>query len=426
MTQPLVDRGSVNLTPDVTPVSRDAIIYIPGLAKRTNERRNIPMRFVHALDWNAKTASATFSTRAELEATKKLNGLATVTSVLRRDGDVELPVIDVYQFDYHDTLVTFKQRSPIVQAGALAGMLLAVLGRVIAGIGKPSKTRAEKINVAAGVATYLLLSTYMMFLLIVGLIALVDAGSLVVSPNIKTLFGDARERIHALEAAVLAIGSLGLFRTKGLRDLLDTVASELAAAGRYLSTGQRMKTVQGRLADLLARILEVEPKYDRIHVVAFSFGSLVAIDSLFPKQVAGRQWERVDSLVTVGCPFDFIRTYWPEYFGTREGVLDKPRKWYNVFAPADILGSDFTDATYDAKTGKPTTDVGVQLRDGGMRVPEGISYGDSRTLTDLGLWSQLTLQGFKAHASYFDEAESAANCISPIVLKLYEGRPALR
>ena len=429
MTQPTVGRESLTFTPAGSKsMPRDAIIYIPGLAKLTNERRNIPVRFVHALDWNAETASAVFSTRAELEATKKLNGLATVTSVLRRDGDVELPVIDVYEFDYHDTLVTVQQRSPIAQAGALAAMLLTVLGRVIAGIGKPSKSRAEKINVAAGVATYLLLSAYMMFLLLVGLIALVDAGSLVVSPNIKTLFGDARERIHALEAAVLAIGSLGLFRTKGLRDLLDTVASELAAAGRYLSTGQRTKTVQGRLADLLARILEVEPKYDRIHVVAFSFGSIVAIDSVFPKQVTGRQWERVDSLVTVGCPFDFIRTYWPDYFGTREGVVDKPRKWYNVFAPADILGSDFKDATYEFRSGKPktTTDVGVQLRDGEMRVPEVISYGDARTLTDLGLWSQLTLQGFKAHASYFDEAETAANCISPIVQKLYEGRPALR
>src|SRR5215475_11289330 len=166
MTQPVVDRGSVSLTPNSTPASRDAVIYIPGLAKRTNERRNIPMRFVHALDWNAETAGAVFSPRAELEATKKLNGLATVTSVLRRDGDVELPVIDVYEFDYRDTLVTVQQRSPIVQAGALAAMLFVVLGRVIAGIGKPSKTRAEKINVAAGVATYLLLSTYMMFLLI--------------------------------------------------------------------------------------------------------------------------------------------------------------------------------------------------------------------------------------------------------------------
>jgi hypothetical protein len=267
-----------------------------------------------------------------------------------------------------------------------------------------------------------------MFLLIVGVIALVDAGSLVVSADVKSLFGNARERIHALEAAVLAIGSLGLFRTKGLRDLLDTVTSEIAAAGTYLSTGQRMKTVQGRLADLLARILEVEPKYDRVHVVAFSFGSLVAIDSMFPKQSAERQWERVDSLVTIGCPFDFIRTYWPDYFGTREGVVDKPRVWLNVFAPADILGSDFKDATYEFRSGKPktTTDVGVQLRDGNMRVPEVISYGDPRTLTDLGVWAQLTLCGFKAHLSYWEDADNAASCISPIVQKLYEGRPALR
>src|SRR5215475_6679352 len=224
MTQPIADRGSVSLTPDATPASRDAIIYIPGLVKRGKEqvRNNIPVRLAHALDWNAESASAVFSTRAELEATKKLNGLATVTSVLRRDGAVELPVIDVYEFEYHDTLVTVQQRSPIVQAGALAGMLLSVLGRVIAGIGKPSKSRADKINVAAGVATYLLLSCYMMFLLIVGLIALVDAGSLVVSADVRAVFGSARERIHALEAALLAIGSLGLFRVKGLRELLDT------------------------------------------------------------------------------------------------------------------------------------------------------------------------------------------------------------
>jgi len=165
-----------------------------------------------------------------------------------------------------------------------------------------------------------------------------------------------------------------------------------------------------------------------VHVVGFSFGSLVAIDSMFPKQVAGRQWEGVDSLVTIGCPFDFIRTYWPEYFGTREGVLDKPRKWYNVFAPADIFGSDFKDATYDFRSGKPktTTDVGVLLRDGKMWVPEVISYGDPRTLTDLGLWAQLTLAGFKAHLSYWEDADNAASCISPIVQKLYEGRPALR
>ncbi|MEI8167547.1 MAG: hypothetical protein WCG26_14290, partial [Chloroflexales bacterium] len=122
----------------------------------------------------------------------------------------------------------------------------------------------------------------------------------------------------------------------------------------YLSYGDRHNVLVGQLRDLLDYVVrksEKSEKYDQIHIVAYSFGTIIALDALMPPQMGVYQtqgdgtrarFHKVDSITTIGSPFDFIRNFWPDYFLSR---TKKPiqTRWINIYAPDDIFGSNFRD-----------------------------------------------------------------------------------
>ena len=85
-------------------------------------------------------------------------------------------------------------------------------------------------------------------------------------------------------------------------------------------------------------------EYRYVNVIAFSFGSVVAIDNIFPagwKPVPRTQI--INNLVTIGCPFDLFRMMWKHYFDDRMLLPGVPSCRINVYSPLDILGSNFRD-----------------------------------------------------------------------------------
>lgn len=82
-----------------------------------------------------------------------------------------------------------------------------------------------------------------------------------------------------------------------------------------------------------------------IHVLGYSFGGIVALDVLCPGEgsATSQRLSRVRSPVTVGCPADFVRLYYPEYFRGRRQMVEVAT-WTNLFIPADVLGSNFIDS----------------------------------------------------------------------------------
>ncbi|GLC27802.1 hypothetical protein [Roseisolibacter agri] len=466
---------------------RDAIIFVPGLFVEGGVQSAdvAARRIARAFDENAATHDAQFLVLEGKDESLADDYRTRKATVVRLDVDgVELPIVDVFDFRYHDTLLgAYQNRTPARQALSITGTLLALFGRVMTSIRKPSKTAAEKWQVAYGVLVMLGLVAYVGVLLataIATLPAVVPGSSnrqvAVASPPTTTASpvttrtpqtrapapvggrrpgrpwierardtgrsvwagatGTARAGWTALRSPALLgrlqgllviLTAIGLLRTQSLKTVLREVAAGAAAASAYLATGERAARVRGAFGRLLQHVLEskVEGRaYERIHVVAFSFGSVVALDSIFPVVRPAHHLGRISTLVTIGCPFDFIRTYWPRYFDDRQGLPDAPGKWLNVFAGADVLGSNFLDEPAKQAVAKPR---GIRMTNGAEeRIPESLRYGGVRDLADQPLSERLTLVGFRTHRrAYWDGVESDS-CFHDIVPVLYAEHAAMR
>jgi hypothetical protein len=410
---------------------RDALIFVPGLFPEAGVRSAdaAARRISCALDENALTRDARFPT---LEGTEETFGEGSTTrkvTVLRRDvSGTEVPIVDVFDFRYHDTLINgFDKRPPIRQALPVVGTLLAALGRVAASIRRPAKTATEKFQVAYGLVIALGLVVYVVVLVATGAAAVVHP-----SPGAASIRDSMA--FEKLKSLIVILSALGLFSTVGIRSILNTAATGVATASGYLATGERGAAMRGAFGRLLQHILESKVDgrpYDRIHVVAFSFGSIVALDAIFPVVKPADHLREIHSLVTIGCPFDFVRTYWPEYFDGRQAIPQSPATWLNVYAGADVLGSNFADAAPSAKGdgGQSTAGTkprGIVLADGREeRIPESLRYGPPGDLSDASVLEQLKLIGFRTHGRAYWEEAGSDSCFHDIVPRLYASHFAL-
>jgi hypothetical protein len=148
----------------------------------------------------------------------------------------------------------------------------------------------------------------------------------------KTALGPLTART---EAIVLTVTALGPITPRGFKgDDGGGGRGGIRRAGTS-HTG-RATAYARRFVDAHRRCLRVGAPYTRLHVVCNSFGSVVAIDSLFPTggSEPAKRVRDVHTLITVGCPFDFIRSY----FDARGGFAGVPRQWLNIYREDDVAG----------------------------------------------------------------------------------------
>jgi hypothetical protein len=197
------------------------------------------------------------------------------------------------------------------------------------------------------------------------------------------------------------------------------------------------------------------PLYRPVHVIGYSFGSLVAIVSLFPfNQVPPDRYAIIDAFVTIGCPFDLIRTYFKEYpvpgplgspgqdtpspysyFDRRGALPNAPRRWLNVYCLSDVMSANFRD---DEQVDQPEAHVGIGLSPEGEQRrravaaaqgpvrPENRHFIGPFNAASTTWWDLLTLYGNRSHAGYWGPgAEVEVNCFDVIVPWLDQGHPDL-
>jgi hypothetical protein len=235
------------------------------------------------------------------------------------------------------------------------------------------------------------------------------------------------------QAIVVLWAAVGLFLPPkfNLKDTISKAAVDYLCLIYYLKLGERRRTITGRLealVDDISRNSENEQKkgtgndYQGIHLFAYSFGSIVALDTMFPAgKEPGRPLREIDTLVTIGCPFDFVRTLWPSYFDARREYEKEGRlKWINVYSPLDVLGSNFRD---DPKTLEANRNVRSEktTADSQVPAPENVAFIEGLDFSELSLMSSLTLIGLRVHSIYWGvKKEPEVNCFNHLVRKLYD------
>jgi hypothetical protein len=316
---------------------------------------------------------------------------ASACTISRDDGQGAVPSLDLFKLDAVRTL-----RARYDGWSLLWRMLVPVLfvalylrGVVSAFTKRAGKTRRERYQVFLAIFIMLLLTGYVVVLAIAA---------------VKTVAPDAIGWFPARlsQGLVVALTALGVWKS-------GVVSGLSRAAVGYTCVIQEQEDV----------------RYRRIDVLAYSFGTIVALDGFFPRGGAPNiRLREVNTLVMVGCPFDFIRTYWPDYFNTRSVERDVPREWLNFYAPIDILGSNFRA---DGEIGQPEQGIPTNGVPDARRRPRNLAYGASRSAADVGPLEFVTFLGLRSHSLYWarrDEAEETV--FEPIVSTLYAGEPILQ
>jgi hypothetical protein len=393
---------------------RDAIIFVPGLSSmRHRNLAHIADVLCNELDRAATTEAARFAVRQT--TARSGDDAEVVRSIWRIDGDDSVPVVDIYGVD-HSTIeqADAMPTNPVARVLTLA---LSVLAGVVIwaaawiGRNRRAKSLAQMLQLLLCLAILLLLGAY----LITAVFALVQ----LVTTAVAGSTGTAAPRI-TLPQVVVVVGAVLGTLLPGVREHLATAAEQYLRMMRYLWVAGPRNNLRGELLTLLERASERED-VDRIHLVGFSFGSLVAIDMVLPASKAPTtRMGRVKSLTTIGCPFDLVRMLHPSYFEDRFTATGADPPWTNIYDPIDVLGSNFRN---DNRQGEATVGVKVHGADRMVLPAASIAWNPGQRL---GFVSGLMLASLRVHAQYWGANPRAESALGYVVTRLFGGTPVLR
>jgi hypothetical protein len=174
------------------------------------------------------------------------------------------------------------------------------------------------------------------------------------------------------------------------------------------------------LTDLLECLAEKQ-EYRHIHLLAYSFGTLVALDNIFPAGgQPGARFAKLHTFITIGCPYDLIRLFWPQYFENRYGLPETPPRWLNIYSRMDILASNFRDDDQKGEAQIPL-ELLPELKLPAC-LPENIHYSVSQEPEKITFLNSLSPLNLLAHSGYWEHTfEAEITCFSPIIRRMYSG-----
>lgn len=424
-------------------MKKDAIIFIPGLGQEFVDQsfENIARRIALAFERQAKTPQSKFAVKMNNESCgsdSQPEKNYQVATILREDkkeneegikNSQAVPLIDVYGLNYH-SLLTKDYYSPnlLVNAVRLFLSIFINIPKLIPlffGGQRKAKTFTEKLQT--------LYATFVLALLIVYMVILLSASlNVVLSPfpeairNLKEseVFSILYSWLNDSTVVIIIIAIIEVFKPN-IKESFTKASIEYAGTVDYLALGVNRNILIGKLTDLFEEIAE-KSDYENIHVIAYSFGTIIAIDTIFPiERMPTERFHALKTLVTIGCPFDLIRLLWLNYFLRRQGFANTPKRWLNIYSPVDILSSNFRNDNKDDESEK--TINAVNLHHAQKVKPENVIYSEGFDVNNLSLINWLTLIGIRAHAMYWEKTfQSEISCFDILIPKMYENSDFLR
>jgi hypothetical protein len=210
----------------------------------------------------------------------------------------------------------------------------------------------------------------------------------------------------------LPITSLLIIFIPESNTLLTKVAAEFTTIDNYIQYGEQSQIIQGNFDALVEYIVENEEN-PTIHLHTYSFGSIIALDALFPigTEPCNNILNNIKLLITVGAPYEFIDNYYPNFYSERTDKMSEKIEWINVYSTMDAFASNFRK---DNKVGEAK--YGIM---GEKEVPINLNYEIARR-EKYNLFSFLTLKHITMHKSYWDDSKSGQSCTRLIFNKMKE------
>jgi hypothetical protein len=309
--------------------------------------------------------------------------------------------LDVYGVEYaSDISQDYTSKPLILKCLKLFQTVFAFLRYLLPALRHHSSADSTKksLQMLLAVILALLVGTYAVVLMLILAYQAVKA----VRPDLHLI----PDFVSSILLVLAAIGFASL--TTRLQQLIDAFVGDYVFMMEYFGRGRHQEQLRRQVSELV-NYVNVSERYDDVTILAYSFGAILAIDCLFPSvSTPEMHVSRVDGLLTIGCPLDIMRSFWPTHYVNRRSILNPPRRWINFYSPRDVLSSIVTSR------------VGPQCEELSAIVCDNIAYPEG-TQDKLRWTDVLRLQGVIAHSSYWGEAAGEAGCFGLVVSQLYKG-----
>jgi hypothetical protein len=254
-------------------------------------------------------------------------------------------LVDIYEVDYVPAFV-----APFVHCNSFERALSAagVFGGSFARLRQVSRARSkgflDKVQGASLNLLMVFLAAYLLYwcaLAIAGVLAAFGiTGTAVLQFGGWKLSTEETALAFALVAGTAALTRLA---THSWFAKIERSAIEYFALCRYLRNDGPFGACHAIIRDTVVELRR--GGYERVDLMAFSLGCLIAGDAIWPRRAGLRATpDKVDGFATIGYPYDLVRAAYGNYFtGRKAPALTIAGRWWNVTEPEDFLGSNFRD-----------------------------------------------------------------------------------
>lgn len=398
-------------------------VYLPGLGEeyRKESGEKYARRLLKQLDYNNTDSRPQYDYCIEKVTYDVKDDLSTNEISIFEDvpGEGKKCIYKFYEYQFSKVLIKeFERKNVLIKSWLLftgvASKLPLVFLRLFyvkGEVGYRPKHRGETFYLFL---IFLLMSTAVLFLLpsAIGFIV-TTMGNNADARKLVEWFDIDPSKLKKLSQYILNITAAILVLIPGANVIVTSLATEFTCATSYLSMGERKQKIHGQIDKLMEFIAEKDGDDVEITFHSYSYGSIVAIDYLFPYgiPVSGRLKKNARGLVTIGCPFDFIHTYFPGFFDQRDPALSTAITWINVYSLNDALGSNF----------RKRATVGEAEYSIAEGVAKPINYNYEVANIRMNLFLQLvTLYSVKAHTCYWDQEDDGQSCLRLVVSGMRE------
>jgi len=194
--------------------------------------------------------------------------------------------------------------------------------------------------------------------------------------------------------------------------ILTKIAAEFITLDFYIRKTEQRQTIKNNLNALIKYIEGAEPD-KKLHFHTYSFGSIIALDALFPNnsEPSIAIQNKINLLVTIGAPYEYINNYYPNFYKNRIDTMTKKIQWINVYSLVDAYASNFR---YDNKVGE--ANFGILNK---QEIPININFEITEKRNTNGV-DFFGLKQIFMHKSYWDDTNSGTSCTQLIYFKMKE------
>lgn len=319
---------------------------------------------------------------------------STVVSIFERNKDGQQVVYRIYDYKYHEILTEkFNSHSIIVKNLLLFLLVLQKIPLIIKRLFYPGSYSRP----------FQSLYVFMIFLIIAGSVLLMLPATLAVINDFFKAPVLSQRYIEVISKIIVAATAGLLLILPNANVLITNLATEYVCANDYIEHGVQKQLLQGNL-ELLVDYISEKEKDGKIHFHTYSFGSIIAIDYIFSfgNKLSYNALNFTEALITIGTPFEFIKSYYPSYYKSREPELGNKICWINIYSIADPLATNFRR---DAKKGE--AEFGI---DENTQKPVNLNY-EVAPLKESGIIDFIMLYGIKTHGMYWDPKTEGQSCL---------------